>query len=66
MLIESQSTKSLNQDRSQRLRSSSLRRPDKSSHPVRLAMANTLIGWARRLAPELPEARVLRTRAAPN
>lgn len=66
MLLESQSAKTLDQEHQRRLRSTSLQRTEASSHPVRLAIANTLISWARRLAPELPEARVLRTRAAPN
>lgn len=66
MLLESQSAKTLDQEHQRQLRSSSLRRTDENSHPVRLAIANTLIGWARRIAPELPDTRVLRTRAAPN
>lgn len=66
MLLESQSTKTLDREHQRRLRSQSLRRSDESSHPVRLAIAHTLIGWARRIAPELPDTRVLRTRAAPN
>lgn len=33
---------------------------------LRIALAGMLAGLARRLAPELPEQAVLRTRAAPN
>ena len=33
---------------------------------LRIALASVLAGLARRLAPELPEHAVLRTRAAPN
>jgi len=66
MLIESQSVKSLDQEHQRQLRSRSLQREAGESHAVRLAVANTLMAWARRLAPEIPDTRVLRTRAAPN
>lgn len=66
MLIESQGVKSLDQEHQRQLRTSSLQRPTRAGHPVRLALANTLMSWARRLAPELPDPRLLRTRAAPN
>jgi hypothetical protein len=41
-------------------------RDGRPKHTIRVAVARALAGLAHRLAPEVPEVPVLRTRAAPN
>lgn len=66
MLIESHGISRLNAEQRRRLESPALRRDRHHRHQVRVALAHTLIAWAQRLAPEVPEPNFLRTRAAPN
>lgn len=65
MLVETRTVTDLDAaHRAQLTRSGPSPRPS-DRHPVRLAIASTLVGWARRLVPDLPELVVLRIRGTP-
>ncbi len=66
MLIEPQGIKNLDGEHRRQLGKPRLRRKSSSRHPVRTVMAGTLVPWPARLAPEVPEPMLFRTRAAPN
>lgn len=66
MLIEPQGIKNLDGERRRQLGTPRLRRKSSVRHPVRTVMAGALVTWAARLAPEVTEPMLFRTRAAPS
>ena len=66
MLIEPSGIRALDGEHRRQLGTRPLRRRSPRANPARTAIAGALVAWAARLAPEVAEPMLLRTRAAPN